>query len=146
MIQTGPIQRLAFLKRNAEFCCGSIQVVFSHFFNTSTSGGVCMFLSTVMISHVGKLGMFPGMFQTAVSFFHQGLCAVFRHCWCFQTSYKLSFCCGLRRGQDLGRFECMGRGVGHTGNPGSQPSAYWESNTVNCLGRERPLRSDHSIN
>lgn len=68
VIQTGPIQRLAFLKRNAGLCCGSIQVVFSHFFNTSTSGGVCTFLSTVMISHVGKLGMFPGMSQTAVSF------------------------------------------------------------------------------
>ncbi len=49
-----------------------------------------------------------------------------------------------------GGFDCMGWGVWHspvfTGNPGPHPMAYWESNTVNCLGREGPSRSDHSIN
>lgn len=60
-----------------------------------------MFLSTVMISHVGKLGMFPGMSQTAVSFSIRDF-GLFSDAVGVFTLLTNSFCCGLRGGHDLG--------------------------------------------
>lgn len=71
-----------------------------HFLTPPQMGGGCffLFLSTAMISYVGKLGLIPRISQTAVSFsirdFKLFLDAD-------GVSCKLVFCCGWREGQDL---------------------------------------------
>lgn len=97
---------------------------------TPLQEGEGVFLSTAMISYVGKLGMFPGMSQTAVSF-------SIRDFRLFQTplvfSHFLQTFIPLRIAgrSSLCGFACARvslaadrHGSVFTGNPGSHPSAY----------------------
>lgn len=85
--------------------------------------------------------------------FPSGTSGCFRRRWCFHTSCKLSFCCGLQGGQDFGgSIACASvslaadrHGSVFTANPGSHPSAYWASNTFNWLSQDHSVLTIPSI-